>query len=163
MIKSGLKLSEGESQNLQSSDYSLSMSSDSFKDRPNILLSVEPSTSLRKVESKKGNDGETIKGPSVVEPAEKGETNEAVAEQYLMSTDSSCEGTLIESSSEDNATTMAISTSSQSKVPEAPLTASSYVKCMLADAMSDKSEVSETGEKSVVEVVRDNSPISSER
>ncbi|XP_015439030.1 PREDICTED: TATA element modulatory factor isoform X2 [Dufourea novaeangliae] len=97
-----------------------------------------------------------------------------VVDQYLMSTDSSCEGTLIESSSEDNPSSIQ---KTDGKMIEPPLTASSYVKTMLADAMIEKGggsggssgggeigEIAEIAEIEVqgVDMPRENSPTSSE-
>lgn len=106
------------------------------------------SLSERQAESakKKKELGESFGQPKMIEPSE------VEGNDFLISTDSSCDGTLIGSSSEDNA--------APSKVAEAPLTSSSYVKTMLADAMSERSE-SQDPEKQ--EVPRENSPISSER
>ncbi|XP_076292494.1 TATA element modulatory factor [Lasioglossum baleicum] len=82
-----------------------------------------------------------------------------IMDHHLMSTDSSCEGTLIESNSEDNATQVH---KPEGKITEPPLTASSYVKTMLADAMIEKvGEIMEMEGQSS-DMPRENSPISSE-
>nr|XP_033335751.1 TATA element modulatory factor isoform X1 [Megalopta genalis]XP_033335752.1 TATA element modulatory factor isoform X1 [Megalopta genalis]XP_033335753.1 TATA element modulatory factor isoform X1 [Megalopta genalis]XP_033335754.1 TATA element modulatory factor isoform X1 [Megalopta genalis] len=82
-----------------------------------------------------------------------------IVDHHLMSMDSSCEGTLIESNSEDNATLIH---KSEGKTTEPPLTASSYVKTMLADAMTEKvGEIVEMEGQSS-DMPRENSPVSSE-
>lgn len=95
---------------------------------------------------------------STIEPPEEPKTIDSLersssSEQYPMLTDSSCEETLIESSSEENVIVV--------DQQQQTLTNSSYVKCMLAEAMSEKAEPD--NKQFVVDVPRDNSPISSER
>lgn len=158
-------------------EYPLNISLDSIKEKHNLHLPLEPITTqpIRKMEYLETVKNITEIDPfeqmksSTIEPSEpetyteniqslKTETAE-VPDQYLMLTDSSCEGTLIESSSEDNATLVG---NAETKITEAPLTSSSYVKSMLADAMYEKSDNSDT-ERHCIEVPRENSPISSER
>ncbi|XP_078033782.1 TATA element modulatory factor isoform X2 [Augochlora pura] len=82
-----------------------------------------------------------------------------IVDHHLMSMDSSCEGTLIESNSEDNVTLIH---KLEGKTSEPPLTASSYVKTMLADAMTEKvGEIVEMEGQSS-DMPRENSPVSSE-
>ncbi|CAK9796758.1 TATA element modulatory factor [Anthophora plagiata] len=110
---------------------------------------------------------------STIEPAEperyllneiahpfKSDTAE-VSDQHLISTDSSCEGTLMESSSEE--TQQMIRKSNETTV-DAPSNSNSYVKTMLEDAMIEKGGGGEIIEADVqgVEMPRENSPISSE-
>ncbi|XP_014477317.1 PREDICTED: TATA element modulatory factor isoform X2 [Dinoponera quadriceps] len=148
---------------------------DSLKEKHNLHLTLEPITTqpIRKSDHL-GPDNEkpdvaafsqlmsaTIEPPdpdgySHVEGAK---LHESTTDQYLISTDSSGEGTLIESSSEDNATLVPTDVS---KVLETPLTASSYVKTMLADAMVEKGEIIDMTEAHCADVPRENSPISSE-
>lgn len=154
----------------------LNLSLDSLKEKHNLHLTLEPITTqpIRKLDHLEGvNDkpdvstfsqlmSTTIEPPdpdSQVENVEETKMTESNTDQYLMSTDSSREGTLIESSSEDNATLIC---TNDSKVLETPLTTSSYVKTMLADAMVEKSEILDM-ESHCAEVPRENSPISSER
>lgn len=142
-----------------------SISLDLLKEKHNLHLPLEPITTqpIRKQEYLESVKSSTIEPsePEVYEETIQGSKIESaeVPDQYLMLTDSSCEGTLIESSSEDNATLIG---NADSKVAEAPLTSSSYVKSMLADAMYEKSDTSDT-ERHCVDVPRENSPISSER
>lgn len=82
-----------------------------------------------------------------------------VSDQVLISTDSSCEGTLIESSSEENPQLIH---KSEGKVLQAPLNSSSYVKTMLEDAMIEKGSEIIEAEIQGTEMPRENSPISSE-
>ncbi|XP_054009031.1 TATA element modulatory factor isoform X1 [Hylaeus anthracinus] len=164
-------------------DTSLNLSLDSLKDKHNLHLPIEAITTqpIRKLaEYLDGTSKETdrknlgIKSliSATIEPAvpESEPADEAVlshslksdilegVDQHLMSTDSSCEGTLIESSSEDNPSLLH---KTEGKISETPLTSSSYVKTMLADAMIEKSEIVEI-EGQAVDVPRENSPISSE-
>lgn len=75
---------------------------------------------------------------------------------------SSCEGTLIESSSDDNATL--VCQVEPKIIDTATLTASSYVTNMLAEAMVEKIEAIDSGKRRTqTENTRDASPISSER
>ncbi|XP_043468312.1 TATA element modulatory factor [Leptopilina heterotoma] len=142
----------------------LNISLDSLKEKHNLHLPLEPITTqpIRKQEYLESVKSSTIEPsePEVYEETIQGSKTESaeVPDQYLMLTDSSCEGTLIESSSEDNATLIG---NAETKVAEAPLTSSSYVKSMLADAMYEKSDTSDT-ERHCVDVPRENSPISSE-
>ncbi|XP_033215699.1 TATA element modulatory factor isoform X2 [Belonocnema kinseyi] len=172
---SNLKMQDSLADLNSSAEYPLISSLDSIKEKPNLHLPLEPITTqpIRKTDHLESGKNlaeldpfEQLKN-STIEPPEpenlqitKTESVEG-PDQYLMLTDSSCEGTLIESSSEDNATLGCAETT----ITEAPLTASFSVKSMLADAMyekSDKSENSDT-ERQCTEVPRENSPISSER
>lgn len=151
----------------------LNLSLDSLKEKHNLHLTLEPITTqpIRKLDHLEGVNEKpdvstfsqlmstTIEPPdpdSQVENME--ETIDSNTDQYLISTDSSREGTLIESSSEDNATLIS---TNDSKVLETPLTTSSYVKTMLADAMVEKGEIIDM--ETHCTVPRENSPISSER
>ncbi|XP_071580320.1 uncharacterized protein Tmf [Temnothorax nylanderi] len=153
----------------------LNLSLDSLKEKHNLHLTLEPITTqpIRKLDHLEGVNEKpdvstfsqlmstTIEPPdldSQIESMDETKMIESSNDQYLISTDSSREGTLIESSSEDNATLMC---TSDSKVLETPLTTSSYVKTMLADAMVEKSEIIDM-ESHCTEVPRENSPISSE-
>lgn len=155
----------------------LNLSLDSLKEKHNLHLTLEPITTqpIRKLDHLEGVNEKsdvstfsqlmntTIEPPdpdSQVENMEETKMIESnITDQYLISTDSSREGTLIESSSEDNATFMC---TNDSQGLETPLTTSSYVKTMLADAMVEKSEIIDL-ETHCTEVPRENSPISSER
>lgn len=156
----------------------LNLSLDSLKEKHNLHLTLEPITTqpIRKLDHQLEGVSEksdvstfsqlmstTIEPPdpdnyAQVESVEDTKTMESNnTDQYLVSTDSSGEGTLIESSSEDNATL--ICTNDCPKVLETPLTASSYVKTMLADAMVEKGEINIDVE---TQIPRENSPTSSE-
>jgi len=154
----------------------LNLSLDSLKEKHNLHLTLEPITTqpIRKLDHLEGVNEKsdistfsqlmstTIEPPdpdSQVENMEETKMIESSNDQYLISTDSSREGTLIESSSEDNATLIC---TNESKILETPLTTSSYVKTMLADAMIEKGEIIDM-ETHCTEVPRENSPISSER
>ncbi|XP_012061029.1 PREDICTED: TATA element modulatory factor [Atta cephalotes] len=153
----------------------LNLSLDSLKEKHNLHLTLEPITTqpIRKLDHLEGVNEKsdvssfsqlmntTIEPPdpdSQIENLEETKMIESNTDQYFISTDSSREGTLIESSSEDNATLIC---TNDSKVLETPLTTSSYVKTMLADAMVEKSEMTDM-ETHCTEVPRENSPISSE-
>ncbi|XP_012533075.1 TATA element modulatory factor [Monomorium pharaonis] len=151
----------------------LNLSLDSLKEKHNLHLTLEPITTqpIRKLDHLEGVNEKpdistfsqlmstTIEPPDLDSQVESMETKMIEStDQYLMSTDSSREGTLIESSSEDNATLIC---TNDSKVMETPLTTSSYVKTMLADAMVEKGEVIDM-ETHCTEIPRENSPISSE-
>ncbi|EZA61630.1 TATA element modulatory factor [Ooceraea biroi] len=154
----------------------LNLSLDSLKEKHNMHLMIEPITTqpIRKLDYLEGVSEKpdlstfsqlmsTIEPPDPdsypqAENAADSTIIESSTDQYLISTDSSREGTLIESSSEDNTTLIC---TGDSKVPEAPLTASSYVKTMLADAMVEKGELTDM-EQHCTEMHRENSPISSE-
>lgn len=158
----------------------LNLSLDSLKEKHNLHLTLEPITTqpIRKLDhqlegvNEKPNIstfsqlmGTTIEPPdpdndTQIENVENTKMIESNTDQYLVSTDSSGEGTLLESSLEDNATL--ICTNNSPKILETPLTASSYVKTMLADAMVEKGEIIDM-ETHCTEVPRENSPISSER
>jgi len=158
----------------------LNLNLDSMKEKHNLHLMIEPITTqpIRKVDYLEGVNEKsdistfsqlmstTIEPPdpdsypdSQIENVADTTIIESNTDQYLISTDSSREGTLIESSSEDNVTLMC---TSDSKVLETPLTTSSYVKTMLADAMVEKGELIDM-EQHCTEMPRENSPISSER
>ncbi|XP_031364881.1 TATA element modulatory factor isoform X3 [Apis dorsata] len=79
--------------------------------------------------------------------------------EYFDGADSSCEGTLIESSSEENPQLIH---KSEGRVLQAPLNSSSYVKTMLEDAMIEKGSEIIEAEIQGTEMPRENSPISSE-
>ncbi|CAB0036367.1 unnamed protein product [Trichogramma brassicae] len=141
----------------ESLDYPLDQSLDSLKDRSltNLQLSIEaitcqPHSSTSPFDRLISSTIEPSDCKSQIEGLERSSTSE----QYAMLTDSSCEETLIESSSDDNNAASTFGTVKQ------PLTSSSYVKCMLAEAMADKSELENEKDSSVS--ARDNSPISSE-
>ncbi|KYQ53286.1 TATA element modulatory factor [Trachymyrmex zeteki] len=153
----------------------LNLSLDSLKEKHNLHLTLEPITTqpIRKLDHLEGVNEKsdvstfsqlmstTIEPPdpdNQIENLEETKMIESNTDQYFISTDSSREGTLIESSSEDNATLIC---TNDSKVLETPLTTSSYVKTMLADAMVEKSEIIDM-ETQCTEVLRENSPISSE-
>ncbi|XP_020292159.1 TATA element modulatory factor isoform X2 [Pseudomyrmex gracilis] len=155
----------------------LNLSLDSLKEKHNLHLTLEPITTqpIRKTDHLEGVNEKsdvstfselmntTIEPPdpdiySHIDNVEETKIVESNTDQYLISTDSSREGTLIESSSEENATLIC---TSDSKVLETPLTTSSYVKTMLADAMVEKGEIIDM-EHHCAEVQRENSPISSE-
>ncbi|XP_043258588.1 TATA element modulatory factor [Colletes gigas] len=87
----------------------------------------------------------------------KSDTLETV-DQHLMPIDSSCEGTSNETNSEDN---LSLMHKLEEQISETPLTTSSYVKTMLADAMIEKGEIIEI-EGQAADMPRENSPISSE-
>ncbi|KAL6442037.1 hypothetical protein ACFW04_002400 [Cataglyphis niger] len=157
----------------------LNLSLDSLKEKHNLHLTLEPITTqpIRKLDHQLEGVIEkpdvstfsqlmstTIEPPdpdnyAQVENVEDMKMIESNTDQYLVSTDSSGEGTLLQSSLEDNATL--ICTNDCSKVLETPLTASSYVKTMLADAMVEKGEINDI-ETHCTEIPRENSPISSE-
>ncbi|KAH0947346.1 hypothetical protein HN011_005049 [Eciton burchellii] len=161
-----------------STESKLNLNLDSMKEKHNLHLMIEPITTqpIRKVDYLEGVSEKsdvstfsqlmstTIEPPdpdsySQIENVADTTIIESNTDQYLISnTDSSREGTLIESSSEDNATLMC---TSDSKVLETPLTTSSYVKTMLADAMVEKGELIDM-EQHCTEMPRENSPISSE-
>ncbi|XP_076680234.1 TATA element modulatory factor isoform X2 [Andrena cerasifolii] len=159
----------------------LNLSLDSLKEKDSLHLPIEAITTqpIRKTECLDGA-GKIIEADlrsydrlinTTIEPAEpdrysvdeilhslKLDTLDQTADQHLISTDSSCEGTLIESSSEENPSLIR---KPEGNVSQAPLTSSSYVKTMLADAMIEKGEAIELDGQST-EMPRDNSPISSE-
>ncbi|XP_050448755.1 TATA element modulatory factor [Cataglyphis hispanica] len=157
----------------------LNLSLDSLKEKHNLHLTLEPITTqpIRKLDHQLEGVIEkpdvstfsqlmstTIEPPdpdnyAQVENVEDMKMIESNTDQYLVSTDSSGEGTLLQSSLEDNATL--VCTNDCSKVLETPLTASSYVKTMLADAMVEKGEINDM-ETHCTEIPRENSPISSE-
>ncbi|XP_011883828.1 PREDICTED: uncharacterized protein LOC105570978 [Vollenhovia emeryi] len=153
----------------------LNLSLDSLKEKHNLHLTLEPITTqpirksdpLEEVNEKPDVStfsqlmSTTIEPPdpnSQVESMEETKMIKSSTDQYLISIDSSREGTLLESSSEDNATLIC---TDDSKILETPLTTSSYVKTMLADAMVEKGEIIDM-ETHCAEVPRENSPISSE-
>ncbi|XP_058794833.1 TATA element modulatory factor-like [Phymastichus coffea] len=164
-------------------DYpSLNSSLDSLKDKSSLVglhLPIEAITKqpIRKSDfaaeqptaqkvtvqdaTKESSSFDRLKCSTTIEPADQ-DKSESLArssgsEQYLMLTDSSCEETLVGSSSEENATA-AGGCRIGAPVATQPLALSnsSYVRSMLAEAMSDKSETADVPP-------RDNSPISSER
>ncbi|CAL7941476.1 unnamed protein product [Xylocopa violacea] len=164
-----------------SGDQRLNLSLDPLSEKHNLHLPIEAITTqpIRKPEYLDGTGkmSETDRKSfdrlinSTIEPAEpehypdsevthplKSETTE-ITDQHLISTDSSCEGTLIESSSEENPQLVH---KTEKKAVEAPLNASSYVKTMLEDAMSEKSSEVIEAEVQSAEIPRENSPISSE-
>lgn len=155
----------------------LNLSLDSLKEKHNLHLTLEPITTqpIRNLDHLEGVNEKpdvstfsqlmstTIEPPDLdnyLQTENVEEKTESGTDQYLISNESSREGTLIESSSEDNATLLCANDSQ--KVSETPLTASSYVKNMLADAMTEKGEIMDM-ETHCTEVPRENSPISSER
>lgn len=159
-----------------STESQLNTSLDSLKEKHNLHLPIEPITTqpIHKPEHLESVNkiievdpfsqlmSTTIEPPEIEgdvenEQLQRTESVECT-DQVLILTDSSCEGTLIESSSEDNATLVS---SVASKVVETHLTSSSYVKTMLADAMVEKHEIIDLQTNSAG-VPRENSPISSE-
>ncbi|KOC68710.1 TATA element modulatory factor [Habropoda laboriosa] len=165
-----------------STDSRVNMSLDSLSEKHNLHLPIETITTQpihkpeyfdgtgKKSETDLTNFNRLIN--STIEPAEpepypsnevahpfRSDTVE-VPDQHLISTDSSCEGTLMESSSEE---TQQMIRKSDEKNVDAPLNSSSYVKTMLEDAMIEKGgggiiEAEIQG----AEMPRENSPISSE-
>lgn len=164
--KQGLLKSSMESQ--------LNTSIDSLKEKHNLHLPLEPITtqpihksehleSVSKIMEVDPLSQLTIEPPELEgdnenEQLQKTESVECT-DQVLILTDSSCEGTLIESSSEDNTTLVS---SAATKVVQTHLATSSYVKTMLADAMVEKHEIIDVQTHST-DMPRENSPISSER
>lgn len=169
---------------ISSGNQLLNMSLDSSREKHNLHLPLEPITTqpIRKGEPivevintivdstaiPKDQIRDTSAEPpeinASIEPIKTKSQSEHISdcpEQYLMLTDSSCEGTLIESSSEDNA----ILKANEPKNIDTTLTSSSYVKNMLADAMVEKTEIQlDPSERHRIDVpARENSPISSER
>lgn len=160
-----------------SMETKLNLNLDPLKEKHSLHLTIEPITTqpIRKIDHLDSVNEKTdvttfsqlmnttIEPPdpdSYLQVEDTQETKiEGNTEQCLIATDSSGEGTLIESSSEDNATLVC---TSDSKVLETPLTASSYVKTMLADAMVEKGEIIDI-ETHCTGIPRENSPISSER
>ncbi|KAI4499560.1 hypothetical protein M0802_005456 [Mischocyttarus mexicanus] len=159
-----------------STESQLNTSLDSLKEKHNLHLPIEPITTqpIHKPEHLESVNkiievdpfsqlmSTTIEPPEIEgdvenEQLQRTESVECT-DQVLILTDSSCEGTLIESSSEDNATLVS---SVATKVVETHLTSSSYVKTMLADAMVEKHEIIDVQTHST-DVPRENSPISSE-
>ena len=161
---------------------------DSLKEKHNLHLPIEPITTqpihkgeylverMSRLSESSTSDqikDSTIEPPDeeapMIENSEKRITAQQsdlseCPEQYMMLTDSSCEGTLIESSSEDNMTV--IKNINESQVSESTLTSSAYVKNMLADAMVEKGEIhlDPVTDRHRADVpARENSPISSER
>lgn len=168
--------SDGKEISLKTSTESqLNTNIESLKEKHNLHLPLEPITTqpihksahLESVSKMIEIDPFSQLMSTTIEPAEpegdiKNEQlqrRESVeyTDQVLIVTDSSCEGTLIESSSEDNATLVS---SAETKVVEIPLTTSSYVKTMLADAMVEKNEIDVQSHSA--DMPRENSPISSE-
>ncbi|KAK2586797.1 hypothetical protein KPH14_011822 [Odynerus spinipes] len=159
-----------------STESQLNTSLDSLKEKHNLHLPLEPITTqpihksehLESVSKMIEVDPFSQLMSTTIEPPEpEGDIeNEQLqrtesaecTDQVLILTDSSCEGTLIESSSEDNATLVS---PADTKVIDTPLTTSSYVKTMLADAMVEKNEITDVQTHST-DVPRENSPISSE-
>ncbi|XP_031364883.1 TATA element modulatory factor isoform X5 [Apis dorsata] len=160
-------------------DTKLDLNLDSLTEKHNLHLPIEAITTqpIRKPEyfdgagkiseSDRKNFDRLIN--STIEPAEAEHSIEItylfkpekieVSDQVLISTDSSCEGTLIESSSEENPQLIH---KSEGRVLQAPLNSSSYVKTMLEDAMIEKGSEIIEAEIQGTEMPRENSPISSE-
>ncbi|KAL2724492.1 TATA element modulatory factor-like isoform X1 [Vespula squamosa] len=165
---------EGKQVLLKSSmESQLNTSLDSLKEKHNLHLPLEPITtqpihksehleSVSKIMEVDPFSQLTIEPPELEGDNENEQLQRTESiecnDQVLILTDSSCEGTLIESSSEDNATLVS---SAATKVVETHLTTSSYVKTMLADAMVEKHEIIDVQTHSA-DVPRENSPISSE-
>ncbi|XP_015175996.1 PREDICTED: TATA element modulatory factor-like isoform X2 [Polistes dominula] len=159
-----------------STESQLTTSLDSLKEKHNLHLPIEPITTqpiykpeplesvnkIIEVDPFSQLMSTTIEPPEIEGDVENErlQRTESVecTDQVLILTDSSCEGTLIESSSEDNATLVS---SVATKVVETHLTSSSYVKTMLADAMVEKHEIIDVQTHSAG-APRENSPISSE-
>ncbi|XP_011302533.1 TATA element modulatory factor [Fopius arisanus] len=145
----------------------LESSMDSLKDvKQSLHLALEPITTqpIRKseclAEKMESYDPDIVKS-TTIEPSELDDTcseaGRASETAGTLLTDSSCEGTLIETSSEENPTLR------EEESEEAPLTTSSYVKNMLAEAMVEKREIIGGMEGRSVEIPpRETSPISSE-
>ncbi|XP_006565796.1 TATA element modulatory factor isoform X2 [Apis mellifera] len=160
-------------------DTKLDLNLDSLTEKHNLHLPIEAITTqpIRKPEyfDGAGKISESDRKSfdrlinSTIEPAEAEHSIEIthlfksekieVSDQVLISTDSSCEGTLIESSSEENPQLIH---KSEGKVLQAPLNSSSYVKTMLEDAMIEKGSEIIEAEIQGTEMPRENSPISSE-
>lgn len=160
-------------------DTKLDLNLDSLTEKHNLHLPIEAITTqpIRKPEyfdgagkiseSDRKNFDRLIN--STIEPAEAEHSIEItylfkpekieVSDQVLISTDSSCEGTLIESSEENPQ----LIHKSEGRVLQAPLNSSSYVKTMLEDAMIEKGSEIIEAEIQGTEMPRENSPISSER
>ncbi|XP_076627885.1 TATA element modulatory factor isoform X2 [Colletes latitarsis] len=166
-------------------EVGLNLSLDSLKEKHNLHLPIEAITTqpIRKLTEYldgTGKRSETDRNSlgrllnAAIEPVEpktkqhsaekiilphplKSDTLETV-DQHLMSIDSSCEGTSNETNSEDN---LSLMHKLEEQISETPLTASSYVKTMLADAMIEKGEIIEI-EEQAADMPRENSPISSE-
>ncbi|XP_057324229.1 TATA element modulatory factor isoform X1 [Microplitis mediator] len=157
------------------SSSQLESSLDSLKDvKQSLHLPIEPITTqpIRKVESlaekMESFDPDLVKS-ATIEPLNSESTFEveraknpqdfSPPDQHAILTDSSCEGTLVDTSSEENS---AIKTNKETNSEEeGSLTSSSYVKNMLADAMVEKNEMLVDLERHDISH-REHSPISSE-
>ncbi|KAF7989795.1 hypothetical protein HCN44_008469 [Aphidius gifuensis] len=118
--------------------------------KQNLHLSLEPITKQPIQKNECLNDENFIKNSTTtIEPKDIDLHNI----NQVMFTDSSCEGTIIETSSDDNITYKQDSPNEQ----DTPLTSSSYVKNMLADAMDVDCE-----RQDIDVTQRENSPVSLE-
>ncbi|XP_015510965.2 TATA element modulatory factor isoform X1 [Neodiprion lecontei] len=161
-------------------DTQLNLSLDSLKEKHSFRLALTPITTqpIRKpVDSLEFEVLDTLKSSTIELPdpdtfqeniaqLQKNEFIDCHDQQQQQSdtftTDqSSCEETLIETSSADNATL--VCQAEPKIVDTTTLTASSYVKNMLAEAMVEKIEAMDSVQpRAQVEATRDTSPISSE-
>ncbi|KAK0168648.1 hypothetical protein PV327_002426 [Microctonus hyperodae] len=160
------------------SSSQLETSMDSLKDvKQSLHLSLEPITTqpIRKTESlaekMESFDPDLVKS-ATIEPLNVFSTDYVKTtgtqqefsgqETYstAMLTDSSCEGTLLDTSSEDNVILKDIKRV-DSEISEVPLSSSCYVKNMLADAMVEKTELLVDLDRQEG-LPREHSPISSE-
>ncbi|XP_026671613.1 TATA element modulatory factor isoform X2 [Ceratina calcarata] len=156
----------------KSTDQRLNLSQDSLSEKHNLHLPIEAITTqpIRKPDY---FDGAGMKCEidrlisSTIEPAEperysinecpvKSEATEASDQQHLISTDSSCEGTLIDSNLEENPQSVH---KSEEKVS---LNSNPYVTTMLEDAIAEKGGEIIEPEIQGTEMQRENSPVSSE-
>lgn len=155
---------------ITSASSQLESSLDSLKDiKQSLHLPLEPITTqpIRKVESLAEKMDIDLVKSATIEPlssdADKLKSQllqEFGAPDQLGLTDSSCEGTLVDTSSDENST---IKTNKEvNSEEEGSLTSSSYVKNMLADAMVEKHEILADLERHDISH-REHSPISSER
>lgn len=143
----------------------------SLKDvKQNLYLPLEPITTqpIQKAEclteKVENYDPDSVKSTTIELPDLDIPENTSQEQISAILTDSSCEGTLIETSSEDNAIFKQIIQTHTLETEAAPLTSSSYVKNMLADAMTEKGELAGNLDRQIIDgPPRENSPISSER
>ncbi|KAH0540884.1 TATA element modulatory factor-like isoform X2 [Cotesia glomerata] len=154
---------------ITSASSQLESSLDSLKDvKQSLHLPLEPITTqpIRKVESLAEKIDIDLVKSATIEPlsseADKLKSQllqEFGAPDQLGLTDSSCEGTLVDTSSDENST---VRTNKEvNSEEEGSLTSSSYVKNMLADAMVEKNEILADLERHDISH-REHSPISSE-
>ncbi|XP_074104872.1 TATA element modulatory factor isoform X2 [Cotesia typhae] len=154
---------------ITSASSQLESSLDSLKDiKQSLHLPLEPITTqpIRKVESLAEKMDIDLVKSATIEPlssdADKLKSQllqEFGAPDQLGLTDSSCEGTLVDTSSDENS--MIKTNKEVNSEEEGSLTSSSYVKNMLADAMVEKHEILADLERHDISH-REHSPISSE-